>query len=75
MFHHGWYSSTTAGAIRSFDGRVNVGWLPEDSSAWERGIVWSVHVIPADGQPWHREFVLDSPTEAVARFLTALTSR
>jgi len=54
------------------DGRVYVGWLPEDTTAWQRGIVWQVRVQPTDGEPWVQEFGLYTPTEAVAGFLTTL---
>ncbi|SDP41167.1 DUF317 domain-containing protein [Actinacidiphila guanduensis] len=35
------------------DGRVYVGWLPEDPAAWRRGTVWTVRATPAeaDAQP------------------------
>jgi hypothetical protein len=54
------------------DGRVYVGWLPEDTTAWKRGIVWQVRVLPTDAEPWIQEFGLDTPSEAVAGFLAAL---
>ncbi|WP_327073936.1 DUF317 domain-containing protein [Kitasatospora purpeofusca] len=54
------------------DGRVYVGWLPEDPGAWQRGIVWRVQVRPADAEPWTQEFGIHTPAEAVAGFLTAL---
>jgi hypothetical protein len=54
------------------DGRVYVGWLPEDTAAWTRGIVWQVRVLPAEGDPWVQEFGLYTPSEAVAGFLAAL---
>ncbi|MFF4835186.1 DUF317 domain-containing protein [Streptomyces sp. NPDC001315] len=54
------------------DGRVYVGWLPEDTAAWKRGIVWQVRVIPANAEPWLQEFGLYTPSEAVAGFLAAL---
>ena len=56
------------------DGRVCVGWLPEDSAAWRRDIVWRVRVAPADAEPWVQEFGLDTPAEAVAGFLAALVA-
>jgi Domain of unknown function (DUF317) len=56
------------------DGRVYVGWLPEDAAAWERGVVWTVRVTPTDGEPWLQEFGLDTPSEAVAGFLAALVA-
>ena len=54
------------------DGRVYVGWLPEDPTAWKRGIVWQVRVQPTEGEPWVQEFGRHTPSEAVAGFLTAL---
>ncbi|MGW3179530.1 DUF317 domain-containing protein [Kitasatospora sp. NPDC001119] len=56
------------------DGRVYVGWLPEDPGAWQRGIVWRIQVQPtgADATPWTQEFGIDTPSEAVAGFLAAL---
>ncbi|MCX4785390.1 DUF317 domain-containing protein [Streptomyces sp. NBC_01221] len=59
---------------RSPDGRVYVGWLPEDSAAWKRGIVWKVRVHPTDAEPWVQEFGLCTPSEAVAGFITALVA-
>ncbi|MFD5626400.1 DUF317 domain-containing protein [Streptomyces sp. NPDC127072] len=53
-------------------GRVYVGWLPEDTTAWKRGIVWQVRVHPSDAEPWIQEFGVDTPSEAVAGFLAAL---
>jgi hypothetical protein len=54
------------------DGRIYVGWLPEDTSAWKRDIVWQIRVVPTDAEPWVQEFGLDTPSEAVAGFLAAL---
>ncbi|MDF9814005.1 DUF317 domain-containing protein [Streptomyces sp. SPB162] len=54
------------------DGRVYVGWLPEDPAAWQRDIVWQVRVQPTEGGPWIQEFGLYTPSEAVAGFLAAL---
>ncbi|WP_416484252.1 DUF317 domain-containing protein [Streptomyces sp. CL12] len=54
------------------DGHVYVGWLPEDTAAWTRDIVWQVRVQPTEGEPWIQEFGLYTPSEAVARFLAAL---
>ncbi|NEA56602.1 DUF317 domain-containing protein [Streptomyces sp. SID13666] len=56
------------------DGHVYVGWLPEDTAAWTRGIVWQVRVIPTDGEPWVQEFGLYTPSEAVAGFISALVA-
>ncbi|AXI89629.1 DUF317 domain-containing protein [Streptomyces sp. ETH9427] len=56
------------------DGRVYVGWLPEDPAAWKLDIVWHVRVQPTDGAPWVQEFGLHTPSEAVAGFLTALVA-
>ncbi|WP_441245266.1 DUF317 domain-containing protein [Kitasatospora sp. McL0602] len=56
------------------DGRVYVGWLPEDPGAWQRGIVWRVQVRPADAEPWTQDFGIDTPSEAVAGFLSALVA-
>ncbi|SHN23215.1 DUF317 domain-containing protein [Actinacidiphila paucisporea] len=55
------------------DGRVYVGWLPEDRTAWRRGIVWTVRAAPTEGEPWVQEFGPDVPSRAVAGFLEALT--
>ncbi|MGW3073926.1 DUF317 domain-containing protein [Kitasatospora sp. NPDC001132] len=54
------------------DGRVYVGWLPEDPGAWQHGIVWRVRVQPADAEAWTQEFGIHTPSEAVAEFLAAL---
>ncbi|MGW9115480.1 DUF317 domain-containing protein [Streptomyces sp. NPDC055663] len=56
------------------DGRVYVGWLPEDPAAWTRGIVWRVQVQPAEGDAWVQEFGTDTPAEAVAGFVAALVA-
>src|SRR5690349_4039755 len=56
------------------DGCVYVGWLPEDTAAWMRDIVWQVRVAPADAAPWVQELGLDTPSEAVAGFLAALVA-
>ncbi|MFD6594799.1 DUF317 domain-containing protein [Streptomyces coelicoflavus] len=56
------------------DGHVYVGWLPEDTTAWKRGIVWQVRVQPVEGDAWVQEFGLNTPTEAVAGFLAALAA-
>lgn len=56
------------------DGHVYVGWLPEDPTAWKRGIVWQVRVQPTEGDPWVQEFGLYTPSEAVAGFLAALVA-
>lgn len=40
------------------DGRIYVGWLPDDPGAWQREIVWRVRVQPANAQPWTQEFGL-----------------
>ncbi|WP_435127170.1 DUF317 domain-containing protein [Actinacidiphila sp. bgisy144] len=58
------------------DGRIYVGWLPEDTAAWMRGIVWTVRATPAedDAEPWVQEFGPDVPSRAVAAFLEALIS-
>ncbi|MFD4505348.1 DUF317 domain-containing protein [Streptomyces sp. NPDC058457] len=57
------------------DGRVYVGWLPEDATAWRRDVVWHVRVQPAEGNPWVQEFGLYTPSEAVAGFLTTLVTQ
>ncbi|MER7702388.1 DUF317 domain-containing protein [Kitasatospora sp. NPDC097605] len=54
------------------DGLVYVGWLPEDPSAWRRGIVWRIQVRPSAGPPWAQEFGATTPSEAFAGFLAAL---
>jgi len=56
------------------DGRVYVGWLPEDPTAWKRGTVWQVRVQPTHGDPWVQEFGLHTPSEAVAGFISALVA-
>ncbi|MHC5907820.1 SPDY domain-containing protein [Streptomyces sp. S6] len=56
------------------DGRVYVGWLPENTTAWKRGIVWQVRVQPTEGDPWVQEFGLHTPSEAVAGFISALVA-
>jgi hypothetical protein len=54
------------------DGRAYVGWLPEDPTAWARGILWTVRVQPTDAPAWTQEFGPATPAEAVAGFLAAL---
>ncbi|WP_329138166.1 DUF317 domain-containing protein [Streptomyces sp. NBC_01476] len=54
------------------DGRVCVGWLPEDPAAWRRGIVRTVRAAPAEAEPWVQEFGPDVPSRAVAGLLEAL---
>jgi len=56
------------------DGRAYVGWLPENPAAWQRGIVWTVRVLPAGSAPWVQEFGPDTPSEAVAGFLATLNT-
>ncbi|MFL4492384.1 DUF317 domain-containing protein [Streptomyces sp. VTCC 41912] len=56
------------------DGHVYVGWLPEDTAAWKRGIVWRVRVQPAGDAPWVQEFGLHTPAEAVAGSIVALVT-
>ncbi|MER5972261.1 DUF317 domain-containing protein [Streptomyces sp. NPDC002055] len=56
------------------DGRVYVGWLPEDPTAWTRGIVWQIRVQPTDGDAWVQEFGFHTPAEGVAGFITALVA-
>ncbi|OCC11522.1 DUF317 domain-containing protein [Streptomyces sp. PTY087I2] len=57
------------------DGRVCVGWLPEDPAAWKRDIVWHVRVQPSEvGDAWVQEFGVHTPAEAVAGFLAALVT-
>lgn len=71
----GWTITDTPEAnvhCTSPDGRVYVGWLPEDSGAWARRIVWQVRVASADEESWVQEFGLSTPSEAVAGFLAAL---
>jgi hypothetical protein len=55
-------------------GRIYLGWLPEDPSAWRREALWTIHVTPAeeDGEPWTQDFGPDVPSHAVAGFLHAL---
>ncbi|MEU9484527.1 DUF317 domain-containing protein [Streptomyces decoyicus] len=56
------------------DGRVYVGWLPEDPTAWKRNIVWQIRVQPTDGDPWVQEFSPHTPSEGVAGFIAALVA-
>ncbi|MFI2354579.1 DUF317 domain-containing protein [Streptomyces anulatus] len=56
------------------DGRIYVGWLPEDPGAWKRDIVWQVRVQPTEGASWVQEFGLHTPAEAVAGFIAALVA-
>ncbi|MFJ6101869.1 DUF317 domain-containing protein [Streptomyces sp. NPDC092359] len=56
------------------DGRVYVGWLPEDPTAWVRDIVWQVQVQPTEGAAWTQEFGTHTPAEAVAGFVSALVA-
>ncbi|MGW6561651.1 DUF317 domain-containing protein [Streptomyces hydrogenans] len=56
------------------DGRVYVGWLPEDPAAWRRDIVWRVQVLPTEGDAWTQEFGTHTPAEAVAGFIAALVA-
>ncbi|MGF1425492.1 DUF317 domain-containing protein [Kitasatospora sp. LaBMicrA B282] len=56
------------------DGRVYVGWLPEDPGAWQRDIVWRIRVQPADAKAWTQEFGIHTPAETVAGFLAALVA-
>lgn len=71
----GWSSVSTPEAnihTTSPCGRIYVGWLPEDPSAWRREIVWRITVRPSNSAAWTQEFGLHTPTEAVAAFLAAL---
>ncbi|WP_312870396.1 DUF317 domain-containing protein [Streptomyces himalayensis] len=74
----GWSAVSTPEAnvhCTSPDGHAYVGWLPEDPTAWERGIVFRVRVTPTDGgTPWEQEFNTDTPAVAVAGFLSGLAS-
>jgi len=54
------------------DGRVYVGWLPEDRDAATRGILWRIQVSPIDAPSWTQEFGIDTPGEMVAAFLASL---
>ncbi|WP_432075756.1 DUF317 domain-containing protein [Streptomyces wuyuanensis] len=56
------------------DGRVYIGWLPEDPAAWTRNIVWRVQVQPTEGVSWVQEFGTDTPAKAVAGFVAALVA-
>ncbi|MFD5327955.1 DUF317 domain-containing protein [Streptomyces sp. NPDC127092] len=56
------------------DGRVYVGWLPEDPASWTRDIVWRVQVQPAEGDAWVQEFGTHTPAETVAGFIAALVA-
>jgi len=58
----------------SQDGRVYVGWLPQDPTAWKRGTVWQVRVQPTEGAPRVQEFGLHAPSETVAGFISALVA-
>ncbi|MFE4357851.1 DUF317 domain-containing protein [Kitasatospora sp. NPDC056800] len=73
----GWATVDTPEAnmhCTSPDGRVYVGWLPEDPGAWRRGIVWRVQVRPDHADAWTQEFGLHTPSEAIAGFLAALVA-
>ncbi|MFB7776291.1 DUF317 domain-containing protein [Streptomyces bauhiniae] len=73
----GWATVGTPGAnvhATSPDGRVYVGWLPEDAAAWKRDILWQVRVQPTDGDAWVQEFGPHTPAEAVTGFLAALVA-
>ncbi|OKI06645.1 hypothetical protein AMK13_17650 [Streptomyces sp. CB02056] len=73
----GWAIVDTPGAnlhCTSPDGRVYVGWLPEDPGSWHRGIVWRAQVRPTDAAAWTQEFGVHTPSEAVAGFLAALVA-
>lgn len=73
----GWGVVTTPEAnvhATSPDSRVYVGWLPEDPAAWKRGILRQIRVHPADAEPWVQEFGVNTPSEAVTRFITALVA-
>ncbi|MEU9200406.1 DUF317 domain-containing protein [Streptomyces sp. DT224] len=56
------------------DGRVRIGWLPEDPAAWKRGIVWQVRVQPTEDEPWVQEFGIHTPSDTVAGFIAALVA-
>ncbi|MFF9784175.1 DUF317 domain-containing protein [Streptomyces nigrescens] len=56
------------------DGRVYVGWLPEDPIACKRNIVWQIRVQPAEGDPWVQEFGHHTPSEGVAGIIAALVA-
>ncbi|MFI6948223.1 DUF317 domain-containing protein [Streptomyces sp. NPDC050422] len=56
------------------DGHVYVGWLPEDPSAWRRGIVWHVRVQPTEANAWVQELGPHTPSHAVAGFIAALVA-
>lgn len=60
--------------VTSPDGRVYVCWLPEDTAAQNRDIVWHVRVQPIEGDPWVQEFGIHTPSEAVAGFIAALVA-
>lgn len=64
----------TAVHATSPDGRVYVGWLPEDTAASKRGVLWHVHVQPTEDNPWSQEFGPSVPSVAVAGFIAALVS-
>ncbi|MFJ4007350.1 DUF317 domain-containing protein [Streptomyces sp. NPDC090023] len=73
----GWTTVDTPEAnvhATSPDGRVYVGWLPEDAAAWRRGILWQVRVQTTDGDAWVQEFGLHTPAALVAGFLAALVA-
>ncbi|MDT0407778.1 MULTISPECIES: DUF317 domain-containing protein [Streptomyces] len=54
------------------DGRLYIGWLPEDPGAWARGIHVHVTATPVGHEPWTQEFGIGTPLTAVTRFVTAL---
>jgi hypothetical protein len=75
LHSHGWPLVSTPQAnvhATSPDGRIYVGWLPEDPAAWQRDIVWRITVQPATALAWTQEFGSDIPSEAVAAFLSVL---
>jgi hypothetical protein len=54
------------------DGRLYIGWLPEDEAAWKRGIHLTVQATPIGATPWTQEFGDHTPMTAVTAFVTAL---
>ncbi len=72
----GWAIAETPEAnvhATSPDGRVYVGWLPEDPSAWAREIVWRVQVLPTGARCGSRSSA-STPLRGRRRVLAALVA-
>jgi len=53
-------------------GRLYLGWLPEDHSAFKRGALWNITATFGEGWQWTQEFGADTPYEAVRGFVAGL---